>query len=162
VFLSSVVRFARLKRLELPSRVNPAVHMALHHEHGLPSLSSLSPCRSKDLSLFPTFTSSDISCRFRLSRPLRCCLLSIIYPLRIPRCFKSSLRTASIPPLLYLLPTTLSGSICYRAADTFAFSTTSYHNQTHQWPQVLRPAPVQPSLPTTNSQTAQKPAKSCL
>jgi hypothetical protein len=92
VFVSSVVDWLDLDRLKLPSRVNPAVHMALHHEYGLRPSLSLSPCRSKDLSLFPTFTSSDISCCFRLVGLLRCCLLSIVYPLRTTRCFKSSFK----------------------------------------------------------------------
>jgi hypothetical protein len=139
-------RLAGLDRLELPSRVDPAVHMALHHEYGLGPSLSLSPCRFKDLSLFPTFTSSDISCCFRLVGHYVVVLLSIVYPLRTTRCFKSSLRTASIPPLLYSLPIVLLDSTCYTAAATFFFFATLYHNNQHQWLQVLRPPSVRPCL----------------
>lgn len=136
--------FAGQERLELPLVSNPAVHMALRHEQ---SSHLSSPCRSKDLSLFPTFTSSDISCCFQLLRYYVVVCFSIIYPLRTARCFKSSLRTASIPPLLDSIPTVLPDPTCYLATIIFVFSNTSYHNYSLQWPQVLRPAPVQPSPP---------------
>jgi hypothetical protein len=138
-------RLAGLDRLELPSRVNPAVHMALHHEYGLtPSLPlPLQIQRPEPFSDFHFFRHLLL---LSACWPLRFVLLSIVYPLRTTRCFKSSLRTASIPPLPYSLPIVLLDSTCYTAAATFFFFATLYHNDSRQWPQVLPPPSVQPCL----------------